>query len=703
MNEVLRTIRSIAIRAAVAAAICGASMWRCANPVAPQGGPKDSLPPRVVIQAPHNGITNFKEKRIYIEFDEYVKLKDQQKEFFVSPAMKKIPTITMRGKGLLIDIKDTLPENTTFALNFGGMITDNNEGNVMSDYRYVFSTGPEIDSMFASGYTVDAYTRDSIGKVSILFFPADSVQEMTDSVELAELIDSLSDTGAVVDTAAVAAGFPGPVKGRYTLPELDSTLFKLKAAVIGRAQPNGRFIVQNLKPIPYWIYALDDKNNNGTYEPGVDRVGFLDEPQNPADLPDFTIWYDTMRRYMVCDPQLYMRLFMDKPFKRQLLTTKERPLQNMVKLVFSAPDPIIEDFSIQGIEPDSILREYLRPACDSIAYWLRVSPERLGDTLVGMVRYHYHDSVSNLVPRTDTLKLTWRKFEEKRRDRDREKKEEEKPVNPFKYTIDPQGKLNPEREVTLTLDCPAERVDTSQMLLTRIDGEKIYKVRFTLTPDTFSLRSFHLKAVWTPNQKYKLEIPAGALTDVLNQSNDTIRTEWTTLNPDEFASQIFHVKGKTPQSKYILQLLDSGGKVIEEKRGVKTGDCKFNYIPVGTVKLRVIEDDNGNGVWDAGDLRRRIQPERVEMFTAADGGQEIITKANWEGESNLDMADLFKPVTMEALAAQLRQAEIILQRKRAEAEAKNKTQYKSDQKEGGGMGFGSAMGGMTGGLPGRTQ
>ena len=60
---------------------------------------------------------------------------------------------------------DTLKENTTYALNFGSAVRDNNEGNPLNSLRYVFSTGPEIDSLVVSGYTADSYKADR----SVLF------------------------------------------------------------------------------------------------------------------------------------------------------------------------------------------------------------------------------------------------------------------------------------------------------------------------------------------------------------------------------------------------------------------------------------------------------------------------------------------------------------------------------------------------------
>ena len=132
----------------------GAFLSRCASIGTPTGGPKDTLPPVVVAVVPEDGATNFKSKSIYIEFDEYVQLKDQQKEIYVSPAMGKKPVFTMRGRGIYIQIKDDslLPE-TTYAIEFGSSVADNNESNALHGLRYVFSTGSAIDSLICSGYS----------------------------------------------------------------------------------------------------------------------------------------------------------------------------------------------------------------------------------------------------------------------------------------------------------------------------------------------------------------------------------------------------------------------------------------------------------------------------------------------------------------------------------------------------------------------
>ncbi|MBO7285244.1 MAG: Ig-like domain-containing protein, partial [Alistipes sp.] len=182
MRDNRTTSRSITgSLSAIIVLLFGAALFtKCASTMVPTGGPKDTIPPVIMHMLPDNFTTNvdtLRTPKIYVEFDEYVQIKDLQKELFTSPAMKKQPTVTRRGKGIVITIKDTLRPDITYAINFGASICDNNEGNPLHAMRYVFSTGNTIDSMYMSGYTADSYKADSVSKSFIYFFIADSVEQ----------------------------------------------------------------------------------------------------------------------------------------------------------------------------------------------------------------------------------------------------------------------------------------------------------------------------------------------------------------------------------------------------------------------------------------------------------------------------------------------------------------------------------------------
>src|SRR4051812_24642171 len=80
----------------------------CASVQSPQGGPKDSLPPTIVKMEPKNLSLNFNSKKIVLEFDEYVKLQNQFKEFSISPEQERPPILKERLKRLEITLQDSL-------------------------------------------------------------------------------------------------------------------------------------------------------------------------------------------------------------------------------------------------------------------------------------------------------------------------------------------------------------------------------------------------------------------------------------------------------------------------------------------------------------------------------------------------------------------------------------------------------------------
>ena len=647
----------------------------------PTGGPKDTLPPVIVYMNPANFTTmvdTLHPPKIYIEFNEYVQIKDQQKELYTSPAMKKAPSIVRRGHGIVVTIKDTLRPNTTYAINFGSSIQDNNESNPLHSMRYVFSTGPEIDSMYMSGYTGDSYKADSVSKSFIYFFIADSVEQPT---------------------------------------EWDSTMFNYQPDVIARAEKNGIFIAQNLKPVDYRIYAFEDTNGNMMYEPSVDQIGFLDTTYNPAHMPGFTIWYDSLRHYPSADPQLYFRMFMDRRFARQTLSAQERPSRHKAMIYFGAPNPEVTSIEFDSIPSEHVIYDPQTVGRDTVALWFDLEPEEIPDTIRGRITYFKHDSVNNLVESTDNLRLTWvyvesreerEAREEQERERERAERNGEEYVepeveNPFKVTMNTSGELNRYKHIDMEFDYLVTSLDTAAITLSRTTETETepQAVEFSLEPDTLNRRKLRIRAEWEPTVRYELMIPAGAIRNVAREQNDTIRCNYTGSDPAQYAIVRINVTSSNSEARYILQLTNTQGKVQNEIANVTPGNYTFEYVSPGDILIRVVEDMNGNGKWDTGDMVLMRQPERTEIYKNAEGIETITTKANWEFDIDVDMDVLFAPVTMESVIEMLNDREDARLRKLAEDEAERRRQNQNqNQNQGSGFGFGG-MGGM-GGLGGST-
>ena len=110
------------------------TVFSCANRQLPQGGPRDRTPPKLLKATPENSTRNFKAKEIKLDFDEFIKLANQNTEITVTPTPAKNPEFKVRKKSLIIDLKDTLEKNTTYVINFGKAIQDVNESNILKNF-----------------------------------------------------------------------------------------------------------------------------------------------------------------------------------------------------------------------------------------------------------------------------------------------------------------------------------------------------------------------------------------------------------------------------------------------------------------------------------------------------------------------------------------------------------------------------------------
>ncbi|KFF20323.1 Ig-like domain-containing protein [Flavobacterium hydatis] len=222
-------------------------MVSCAKRGSITGGLKDTLAPVLLSSVPKNFSTEFKGNTIKLTFDEYVKIKNANKQLIISPPMKHEPLITptTASKYITIKINDTLQPNTTYSFNFGQSITDNNEGNPYNQFKYIFSTGSYIDSLALGGKIKDAHDKQSDSFVSVMLY---------------EINDTYKDSVVYKQNP------------RYITNTLDS----LKT-----------FRLENLKAGKYLLVALKDKGNNNKFNPKDDKIGFI---KHPITIPNDTIY-----------------------------------------------------------------------------------------------------------------------------------------------------------------------------------------------------------------------------------------------------------------------------------------------------------------------------------------------------------------------------------------------------------------------------
>ena len=227
----------------------------CAKRGTPTGGPKDTIPPLLINASPKNKSIQFNDNEITLTFDEYIKLKDLDKQLIISPPLDlnklTIDPQTTISKKIEIEFRDSLSleENTTYTFNFGSSIEDNNEGNILPFFSYTISTGDIIDSLYLKGKVTDAYEEETERFTSIYLYPIDS---------------SYSDSTVYLE------------KPLYVTNTLDTTLYNF----------------QNLREDIYKVFAIKDYGKNYLYDQGIDKIGFINDTVNlPGDtLFDFTLF-----------------------------------------------------------------------------------------------------------------------------------------------------------------------------------------------------------------------------------------------------------------------------------------------------------------------------------------------------------------------------------------------------------------------------
>lgn len=205
----------------------------CAIVIAPSGGEKDTIPPMVLKSTPENYATNFTEKEIVIEFDEFIKLKDLYNTFIVSPPLNKKPDITIKGKSVVIKLDSALPADATVNFNFGNSIVDLHEDNPIRDFHYVVSTGSYVDSLSISGMAITASTLSPADEVWVLMYDCQD----------------------------------------YSI--CDSLPSKIRASYLTKTDKNGIFSIQNIRKGSYKVFALVDKNRNKLFDLPNESIGFI--------------------------------------------------------------------------------------------------------------------------------------------------------------------------------------------------------------------------------------------------------------------------------------------------------------------------------------------------------------------------------------------------------------------------------------------
>lgn len=525
------------LNAVLIVCICFAFI-NCANRGNPDGGPKDEIPPVIVKEVPENYSTNFKGNEIRVYFDEYIKIKDIQKQLIISPPMKTPPIVTPLGgasKFITIKIQDTLKPNTTYAFNFGNSITDNNEGNPFPYYRYVLSTGDYIDSLKVTGNIAHALYKKPETFVNVALYEVDST--FTDSIVYKEV-------------------------PKYITNTLDSVT---------------TFSIENIKAGKYMLMALKDANGDNKFQQKVDQIAFH---KSFITVPT--------------DSSYTLKLFSeDIDFKAT------RPFIIANKKIAFGYEGDHKDMRIEMLSkvPDTFSSRVVKDEkTDSLYYWYK--PRLEVDSLL--------------------FKVTHPNFEKEFTVRIRPQENDSLAIKML-----PSGVIRYDEPVFISANVPFVNIDKSKISLIDKDSTVI---DFNTTYDSIS-NTYAINFNKTLENAYKMQLLPGAVTDLYEETNDTLNFSVKTKAESDFGYARFTFSNaKFP---LIVQLTSDKGEVKYEEYVTEDGRVDFLNLNPNKYFIRVIHDTNGNKKFDKGNYLKKRQPERVSHFNM------IEIRADWGTEENL--------------------------------------------------------------------
>ncbi|MHA6696520.1 Ig-like domain-containing domain [Chryseobacterium sp. A321] len=522
----------------------------CARVGSPVGGAKDSLAPRFMGSNIDTTRINVPTslKSLQLNFDEYVTLKDVQRNLTISPPIKikRILPSMLGNKYVLIEWEEPLLENTTYNLNFGNAITDLNEGNVLSYFNYAFSTGDYLDETYISGEVKDGMLRTR---------EEDELQPTRKS---------------------------DYVVGLYQ--EKDSMDYRAKPYYITKADPDGYYELNYLTPGIYRLLAFEDENQNSVFDAGEEKVAFL---KDTIDLKESI-------------SGLPITLY---PSKKPIRYKETKETLGGFTVFFEG-----EPRSV-SVQLDNRIKDYkvtYKPYSDSLHIWFDARKEDIGITQSENIKFSYQAD-----DKTGEASLFYRL----------------NPQNEMTLSNAKGNVVPPNSPFEIISNYPIDTVNSQNWSL-KVDS--MTTLEFKALVDEINPKKLKIDAHFESGKKYSLTLPKESVSSYYISNEKAYQFNFEVDKEENYGTLVLQLQG-APQSKFWIQFLDQN-EVVKFQRLVEGSEHRFTEIPPATYQLRILVDQNGNGVWDAADFANFDFAEPVFVFP-----KQIEIRGLWENRESWDL------------------------------------------------------------------
>lgn len=549
-------------------------LYACANMASPNGGPYDELPPKFVSSTPAPGQLNYKGKKVEILFDELIQVDKPTENVIITPPQAMQPVIRANGRRIVVELEDTLREQTTYTIDFTNSIADNNEKNILENFSFAFSTGDQIDTLQISGVLLDAATLEPM--------PGITIGVHTD------LADSAFTTTPFVRTS--------------------------------RTNDRGGFTIRNMAPGTYRIYALEDVMRTYKYSQPGQQIAFGDSlivPTFELTTRQDTTWKDSLTIDTIktvpythfLPDDIALRLFKEKA-ERQYMLRPERNDEKILTLRFNASVDSLPALTPVNFMPSEENWYYLQAEDErkTLKYWLIDSLVWQQDTLSLSVDYLKSDSLNQLQPQTDTVNFVMRHRPKTEPKKKKKKDDEPEPIEFLGMNIAPSGTMEMTDTLSITFMEPVANLDSSLFRLERMVDSTWTAVDFRFFPDTTnSLRYFILRP-WQYAEEYRMVVDSATVFSVYGKWNNTMNSAFKIKKEEDYGHLYINVIGVDTTA--FVELLNSSDVPVRKAK-VKEGGALFMDLRPDKYYARLTVDLNGNNEWDTGNYAEKRQPELV--------------------------------------------------------------------------------------------
>lgn len=620
-------------------------LYGCANRVAPDGGPYDVTPPKIVGSTPENRSLNVNRKRFVLTFDEYIQIQDIANKVIISPPQLTQPKIMAVGKRIIAELEDDLLPNTTYSIDFTDAIVDNNEGNPLENFSYAFSTGNEIDTMEISGKVINIRNHEPMQNLLVGIHPENA--------------------------------------GWHAFS--DTTFLRMS-----RTGDKAQFVMRNVKQGSYRVYALKENDGNYRNDMATEGVAYLNELITTSSMSatrQDTTWVDsltvdtiktvTYTRYL---PDDLVLLYYEPEAKRRFISKRERPDSMQLKLTFNTiPEGVINIRPVDSLanaEGSAPVLDLDRSKKEVMVYFTNPTWKAYKEFEVS---YNSVDSLELPLVVRDTISLrpTAPKGEVNKNDTVKTNK----PLLSLRFEHKGDGGISD--SLLFYSSFPIEKdalkafelYNAQDSILKPIKIDSIY-----LLPGRTTAGVIEAKLAYDTN--YELYADSTKFFDIYGNSlEETVIDAFKTKPKETFAQLSISIEGV--KGPFIGELLTTQDAVVRTEYSDKPV-IQFRDLKPDKYGFRLIVDSNNNGKWDAGNYKDSIQPEMVYYLPKI---MEVM--ANWEVKE-----------TIAPLSTQIdkQKPEELIKNKPKAKERKDKNKEREEQlrKQRQGQGNNQGMGGFGG-------